>query len=107
MRKAFTVLGGFAALVLACGGGGSGGMADDPRGRGARIYHMHCTLCHGQDGDLGINGAKDLRASALTRSEVAAIVREGRGLMAAYKHVLNKAEIDAVTDHVMGLRKPQ
>lgn len=100
----------FAIVLLACTAGGSTEdpvMADTlPNGSpiGTALFQMHCTLCHGKDGRLGLSGAKDLSASALTRDEVVAVVAGGKGKMLGYRHVLKPAELDAVVDHVMALR---
>lgn len=94
--------------MLACGGNSaSADMAGAAPSKGDKIYNTQCTLCHGKDGGLGISGAKDLRQSTLTREEMLALVSNGKGAMAPYKNVLTKAEISAVVDHVLGLRKKE
>ena len=93
-------------LAIACGSAGASDPELTARGgpmAGAKLFNMHCTLCHGQDGRLGNNGAKDLTASQLTREEMIALVSNGRGVMAAYKNVLSPAEIDAVVAYVRTL----
>lgn len=95
-----------ALLALACGSASS---ADDTleaeRSPGQSIYNMNCTLCHGRDGKAGLNGAKDLTVSTLTKEEMVAIVRNGKGAMAPYKNVLSATELDAVVEHVRSLGK--
>lgn len=71
---------------------------------GPALFQMHCTLCHGKDGRLGLSGAKDLTLSALTRDEVSTVVAGGKGKMMGYRNMLGPAELDAVVDHVMALR---
>ena len=78
-------------------------MTDGGPPSGAKLFHTYCTLCHGKDGRLGINGAKDLTVSILTRDEMIALVGNGKGVMAAYKNVLSPAEIEAVVAHVRTL----
>ena len=94
-------------VLLACGSGASAELAEAPKGRarGEQLFNMHCTLCHGKDGKLGLNGAKDLTVSALSREEMVARVTHGKGRMMPYKNVLTPAEIDAVVAHVRSLRK--
>jgi mono/diheme cytochrome c family protein len=97
-------------LVLACGNGNAdAGRAEvgDGRSPGARIFNAHCALCHGRDGRLGLNGARDLTLSTLSREEMIATVRQGKGAMMPYKDVLTEKEIDAVVEHVrsLGTRK--
>lgn len=89
-----------AALLLACG---NTNVEDGAAGTGEQVFRMHCVLCHGASGKLGFNGAKDLTTSTLSRAEMVARVRDGKGTMQAYKHVLSAKEIEAVVDHVRAL----
>ena len=82
-------------------------VSTDGKPDGARLYGMYCELCHGADGRLGINGAKDLAASSMTRDEMLGIVTYGRTTMAAYNTVLDAAQIEAVVDHVRDLKKSE
>ena len=79
--------------------------SDADRSSGAQIFNTNCSLCHGRDGKLGLNGAKDLTASELTKAEMLAVVTNGRAAMMPYKNVLSAKEIDAVVDHVRSLGK--
>ena len=102
----------FALLVLliACSST-SGSDPDHPmaadKSTGQSVFNMNCSLCHGRDGKLGLNGAKDLTASTLSKAEMLAIVRSGKGAMMPYKDVLTAKEIDAVVEHVRTLGKPK
>lgn len=92
-------------LLIACGDAATSSVAGDPPpGIGEAIFNGQCATCHGRKGDMGLNGAKDLRASTLTREEAIAVVTDGRGLMMPYKAQLTKKEIAAVVDHVLTLR---
>lgn len=105
MRRTRILFMGLALLVLACGstsGGDDDAMASGGS-PGKALYNMNCTLCHGRDGKAGLNGAKDLTTSTLTKSEMVAIVQNGKGAMAAYKQLLTPKEIEAVVDHVRTL----
>ncbi len=66
----------------------------DPDGR--TIFRKHCVTCHGIDGKLGLNGAKDLSASTLKDEEKKLQVTVGKGAMNPFKDILSEAEIEAV-----------
>lgn len=95
-------------LLLACSSATADGpgMADRAeKSPGEQVFNMNCALCHGRDGKLGLNAAKDLTVSTLTKDEMVAMVRQGKGTMMPYKDVLTAKEIDAVVDHVRTLGK--
>lgn len=99
-----------AGLLTACGGGGGATAPETntgatPAQRAEGIFNSQCALCHGRRGDQQLSGAKLLNVSTLSREEMVAVVSNGRGAMMAYKNMLTPAEIDAVVDHAMGLRK--
>ncbi|MFN3874422.1 MAG: c-type cytochrome [Flavobacteriales bacterium] len=100
MRSAVAAAVAALVLMLACASGGADGAP-----KGQQIYRMHCELCHGRDGKLGLNGAKDLSASTLTRAEMIAQVANGKGKMMPYKGVLTAKEIEAVVDYARALGK--
>lgn len=103
-----TVLYAIVLLVFACGNASTSTDAmEADKSPGQAVYNMNCTLCHGRDGKAGMNGAKDLTASTLTKEEMQAIVRNGKGAMAPYKNVLTAKEIEAVVEHVRTLGKPK
>ena len=52
---------------------------------GQELYALHCASCHGESGDLGLSGAKNLKTSALTISEIKAIVKSGKNGMGEKK----------------------
>lgn len=107
MKKTFVTLASVALLLLACSSGDAPAElgAESGIGEGERIYRMNCTLCHGANGKLGFNGAKDLTKSTLTKAEMIARVREGKGTMLPYKNMLTAKEIEAVVAHVRSLPK--
>ena len=90
--------------LLACGEGDGPVHAQggDP---GAQLFSTYCVLCHGDDGRLGLSGAKDLAASMLSREDMILVVRNGRGAMMGYGRVLTESEIGLVVDHVRSLEK--
>lgn len=93
-------------LAMACGNGTSpsGGAKMESAPNGSELFALHCTLCHGKDGTLGINGAKDLSVSVLSRDEMIALVSEGKGAMMPYKNVLTQKQVELVVDHLRTLR---
>lgn len=68
----------------------------DAKGR----YKTFCAACHGFDGALGVNGAKDLSASTLPIEESIAQVYFGKGLMTPFKGLLKDHEIVAVSKYI-------
>ena len=109
MKALLKILFGTGALI-ACGSsdvGNVGEAAKMPASRGEMIFNSHCTLCHGEDGKLGIGGAKDLTASILTKEEIIAVITAGRGTMMPFNTILSKDEIEAVADHVLNLGKSE
>ena len=71
---------------------------------GKVIFTQVCAACHGQDGKLGVGGAKDLSQSALKHDEVILMIAKGKGLMQPYEDVLSEQEIEAVASYTEGLR---
>lgn len=71
---------------------------------GKVIFTQVCAVCHGQDGKLGVGGAKDLSQSTLKHEEVVQMVSKGKGLMQPYESVLSEQEIEAVASYTEGLR---
>lgn len=53
------------------------------------LYNNNCALCHGANGDAGINGSKNLKTTALNASEIIVILREG-------KNTMPKAQLDSI-----------
>lgn len=72
---------------------------------GAEIYKANCVVCHGADGTMGMNGAKNLKESSLSRAQVQSQVTNGKGMMVGFGDKLNSTEIDKVVDYVLTLRK--
>lgn len=94
-------------VLIACGSATPGederAVAAPPKGQ--QLYRMHCELCHGANGKLGFNEAKDLTVSTLSRAEMIAQVANGKGKMMPYKNVLTAKEIEAVVDYARTLGK--
>jgi mono/diheme cytochrome c family protein len=72
---------------------------------GKAIFNANCIACHGEDGQLGGNGAKNLVISTLTDEETKNIIVKGKNGMRPYKDILSEKEIDAVISYVKTMRK--
>ncbi len=72
---------------------------------GLAIFRQYCVVCHGVDGKLGLNGAKDLTLSALTLDERINTITNGRKLMTPFNEVLSAEEINAVARYTLTLKK--
>ena len=92
-----------AVLIYACSnkpGQAPANMAAD----GPKIYKQYCVVCHGPDGKLGLNGAKDLTISKYTEAERIVQVTEGKGAMTPFKNILAPEEIKAVVAYTLTLK---
>lgn len=67
---------------------------------GKEIFEEKCSLCHGNDGKLGMSGAKDLSATQLNHQGIVAIITDGKNTMASYKTVLSAEQIEAVASYI-------
>lgn len=95
--------------ILACGGADNApaAAADTTPVDGRQVFVANCQVCHGEDGRLGLNGAKDLTTSTLSKPEMAAIVKFGRNTMTPFRHILSTAEIDAVVEYVRTMKQAE
>jgi len=71
---------------------------------GEPVYKLYCTVCHGDDGKLGINDAGDLTESTMTMEERIERIEEGKGMMTPYKDVLSERQIQAVAEYLDKLK---
>jgi cytochrome c6 len=67
---------------------------------GKEIYNEKCTLCHGDNGKLGMAGAKDLSVTQLPHAGIVEIISKGKNTMASYKGVLSPEQIEAVASYI-------
>jgi cytochrome c5 len=73
---------------------------------GQEIYaKLNCAICHGQDGKLMLNGAKDLTASTLSRADIEHQILNGKNAMPAYKDALTPEQLKSLTDYVTSLQQ--
>ncbi|HXA00884.1 MAG TPA: SirB2 family protein [Cytophagaceae bacterium] len=70
-----------------------------------QIYAQNCQNCHGADGKLGLNGAKDLGQSSLNTSEKESVIANGKGLMPKFKGQLNEQQIKDLAQYIEGFKK--
>ena len=90
------------AIIIACSGkesAKSGSTAD-----GEAIYKKYCTLCHGVNGKLGLNGSKDITISKLTEPERIIQITKGKNTMTPFEGILSPEEIKAVAAYSMTLK---
>ncbi|MFN5218266.1 MAG: c-type cytochrome [Sphingomonadales bacterium] len=72
---------------------------------GEEIYKANnCAVCHGADGKLMLNSAKDLTASTLSRAETEHQILNGKNAMPGYKNSLTPEQLKSLTDYVEGFR---
>ncbi|MBT4775454.1 MAG: cytochrome c [Crocinitomicaceae bacterium] len=75
-----------------------------------KLYIRHCVDCHGENGDLGLMGAKSLVTSAMPISERIELITHGskNGKMKPFgvEHYgdLNTIEIEALAKYIETLR---
>ena len=73
---------------------------------GMAIFRKNCVTCHGSNGKLGLNGAKDLSISTLSMEERVGIITNGKNLMTPFAAVLSPKEIQAVAAFTLTLKEP-
>ena len=95
MRQIFFYIFGLTSLI-ACQNNSSG----DRQISGADIYKTRCVTCHGMDGAMGNNGAKNLIVSEMPINDRLKVIRNGKGgIMPAFKTLLSQEEILAVAQY--------
>ena len=109
-KKYFSLAAGSLAIFLflegvGCGKNNAGekslptaGQTSVTKPNGPAIFRQNCVVCHGNDGKLGLNGAKDLSQSTLSLQERILVITHGRNAMAPWEGLLSAAEIEAVAD---------
>ena len=106
------------ATLIACGGEGADAESGSDTKKstvaaaatgpdGARIYKTRCVACHGSKGNMGANGAANLQHSEISLNERIATITHGRldKGMNAFKGILEPAEIKAVAEYTLTLKK--
>jgi len=80
-------------------------LVSDPSQLGKSVYAAQCQSCHGQDGKLGLAGAKDLTATNMVKDDIIALLNNGKNSMPKFKDALSIEEIDAVSEYVLQMKK--
>lgn len=73
---------------------------------GQALFAQNCALCHGADGKLGLNGARDLTKSNLNATGRTYMVEHGSasGVMPAFKGQLTDEQIAQVVAYSLTLK---
>jgi len=67
---------------------------------GKKIFETNCVRCHGNDGTKGKWGAKNLKKTILTDTELQGIISNGKRVMPAWKNALTDKEIESVKEYI-------
>lgn len=76
-----------------------------------QLYTRYCMDCHGEDGTLGLSGAKDLTKSVMTQEQRIHIITHGseNGRMSPFgeEHYgdLNPQQVEVLAKHLEHFRK--
>jgi uncharacterized membrane protein SirB2 len=65
---------------------------------GKALYEANCKLCHGDDGKLGLAGAKDLSTTVLDIAGINEIILKGKGAMPAA--AVTDEQANAISEYV-------
>jgi mono/diheme cytochrome c family protein len=69
------------------------------------LYSLRCVSCHGEDGKLGMSGAKDLSVSKLTDDEIVEIIQAGKNAMPSFNSTIPEEQQKMLVPIVKSLRK--
>lgn len=72
---------------------------------GKALFKEHCITCHGANGQMGLNGAKNLTESILDKDGRILLITKGKGVMPAFSAQLSEAQIKAVATYSMQFNK--
>lgn len=89
-----------AAILFSCGN--SGEKKSSSKAIGQETYEKQCVRCHGEDGNLGLSGAKSLSKTNLSSADMIPIITNGSsgGIMPSYRDVLSEEEIKNVAQYI-------
>ena len=94
----------FLALILACAGKEKTTSGIVSVAEGEKVFKKYCILCHGADGKLGVNGAKDLTVCKLTLEERETQIKKGKNTMTPFEGILTEEQIKSVAAYSMTLK---
>ncbi|MBV4356278.1 c-type cytochrome [Pinibacter aurantiacus] len=72
---------------------------------GKELYLHNCATCHGETGDRGRFGAKDLTKSVLPDSAIILQMQNGRKIMPSFRKRLTSDEMQQIMQFVKTLRQ--
>ncbi|MDH7463321.1 cytochrome c [Chitinophagaceae bacterium 26-R-25] len=72
---------------------------------GKELYLHNCATCHGETGDRGRFGAKDLTKSILPDSAIILQMQNGRKIMPSFRKRLTADEMQQIMQFVKTLRQ--
>lgn len=78
-------------------------LAGNASAGGKEIYTQYCQNCHGEKGNAGMSGAKDLTISTLTAEEKKQLIMKGKGAMPAYT-IFDQNEMNSLVEYVESLK---
>lgn len=89
--------------------GTSGGCASTEQvqgdvANGKKIFEQYCILCHGDNGKMQLNGAKDITISQLTFELRLTLIKDGKNLMTPFDGILSETEIQDVAAYSLTLK---
>lgn len=97
---------GLALLSVGCSDTSQELLTGSPMEKGEQLYQIHCARCHGSDGRKGASGAKNLKESSLSNTQIMDIVSKGKGTMPSYKNTIKgDSSYIWLADYVQSLRK--
>ena len=71
---------------------------------GKLLYEKNCVVCHGIDGSLCLNGAKNLKKSNLTLEKTIKKIAKGGLKMPAFQSLLTTEQIISLSKYTISLR---
>lgn len=72
---------------------------------GQSLYMQHCSSCHGCDGTMQESGAKPLKTSQFTETQIGTQIKQGKNAMPRFEGILSDEEIKKVAAFAKGLQK--
>lgn len=78
-------------------------VASDPVAVGKEIYVAKCVACHGEGGDAGLGGAKNLKITQLTDDQQKEIILHGKGGMSAFPS-LSENQVNGLIVYIKTLK---
>lgn len=95
-------------LIAACSEPEKPAVASSPADqilKGKEIFETQCTSCHGKYGADGMNGAKNLQTSVLSRDQMIQKLNTGGNGMPAFQNMLGEEKIRDVVAYIRTLHK--